>query len=132
MPSYTFHSHDPDAFSLAFDPARPGKTAGEALALGERAEKAMADPAYFDQNHRNHYRAVSEATAAIEAIVGRGPVDGGQPFHGLSFSSVDGSVRHPHEIHQLAHAELMLAGQAQTFFDPNGALPDEHNVRDDV
>lgn len=131
MPSYTFHSNDPDAFSLAFDPARPGKTAGEALALGERAEKAMSDPAYFDQNHRNHYRAVSEATAAIEAIVGHGSVDGGQPFNTLSFSSVDGSVRHLHDIHQQAHTQMMLAGQAPAAFDPNGSA-DEHNVRSDV
>lgn len=118
MPSYTFHSDDPDAFSLAYDPARPGQTPEVALALGERAERAMSDPAYFDPCHPRHAKVVSDATSAIAAIVGTRPIDGGQPFAVQTLNSADGSVVDRSQW------------QPATVFDPSAPSPDEHRYSD--
>ena len=82
MPTYTFNSADPDASALDVDHGP----------LGLIAERAMNHEAYTNRNHRLHYRAVSDARAALEAIYGDEPANGGQPFCGQTINSATGEV----------------------------------------
>lgn len=112
MHSHTFLSHDPDTSALDVDH-------GE---IGLRAERAMNNPAYWDQNHPHHFRAVSEVRSAFEVMYGDKPV-GGQPFSG-------------HQTINAGTGEVMSADQLQklygapTVFNPNAPGPDEHNKSD--
>lgn len=91
MHSHTFLSHDPDTSAMDVDH-------GE---LGLRAERAMNNPAYWNQNHPHHYRAVSEVRSAFEAIYGDKPV-GGQAFNSLqTINTATGEVMAADQLQQL-------------------------------
>lgn len=70
MPTMSFLSEDPTLHALDVDHGQ----------LGLEVERIMASPAYWDQSHPLHMRAVSDVTARLSVIHGQRPVEGGQPF----------------------------------------------------
>lgn len=116
MPMISFNSRHPNDGSADVDH-------GE---IGRRYEQLIANPAYTNSSHRDHYRVVDEAAALAEAMWGSNNLDGGQPFGVFSVNTKTGEPSQ-HGVSTGMHG--IQYGELTNIADGRGTA-DEHEVAD--